>query len=182
MELRKRGARRAPPPAIRPSAAYQEKEQYVSREQMEALQALYTSSPAIAAVREVLRGELFRGGLCLKRGGKDVVLTAEFGWTAQAKFSTRSSILSIQSHVPGKARGDATASRRSSQDATTNVSETKKSVLTFVGAVPHSSSRTPRLTAHGSPAARHTALPHGHCSDPCSADWLTGRCAPQSRS
>ena len=30
--------------------------------------------------------------------------------------------------------------------------------------------RTPRLTAHGSPAARHTALPHGHCicSDPCS--------------
>ena len=78
MELRKRGARRAPPPAIRPSAAYQEKEQYVSREQMEALQALYTSSPAIAAVREVLRGELFRGGLCLKRGGKDVVLTAEF--------------------------------------------------------------------------------------------------------
>ena len=75
MELRKRGARRAPPPAIRPSAAYQEKEQYVSREQMEALQALYTSSPAIAAVREVLRGELFRGGLCLKRDGKDVKLT-----------------------------------------------------------------------------------------------------------
>ena len=78
MELRKRGARRAPPPFLRPSAGYDEARQYLNREQMQALETLYNGSPSISAVRQILRGELFRGGLCLKRDGKDVDVQPEF--------------------------------------------------------------------------------------------------------
>ena len=46
--------------------------------QMEALQALYTSSPAITAARSVLRGQLFGGGIVLRRNGEDVKLTPQF--------------------------------------------------------------------------------------------------------
>ena len=46
--------------------------------QMEALQALYTSSPAITAARSVLRGQLFGGGVVLRRNGEDVKLTPQF--------------------------------------------------------------------------------------------------------
>mgnify|MGYP004316144929 CR=1 FL=1 len=47
-------------------------------DQMAALEALYTSSPAIVAARSVLRGQLFGGGIVLRRGGKDVALKPEF--------------------------------------------------------------------------------------------------------
>ena len=47
-------------------------------DQMSALEALYTSSPAITAARSVLRGQLFGGGIVLRRGGKDVTLKPEF--------------------------------------------------------------------------------------------------------
>lgn len=46
--------------------------------QMEAIQQLYTSSPAIAAARSVLRGQLLGGGIVLRRGGEDVTLKPEF--------------------------------------------------------------------------------------------------------
>lgn len=45
---------------------------------MEAIQQLYTSSPAIAAARSVLRGQLLGGGIVLRRGGEDVTLKPEF--------------------------------------------------------------------------------------------------------
>ena len=47
-------------------------------DQMAALEALYTSSPAIVAARSVLRGQLFGGGIVLRRGGEEVKLKAEF--------------------------------------------------------------------------------------------------------
>ena len=47
-------------------------------DQMGALEALYTSSPAITAARSVLRGQLFGGGIVLRRGGEDVQLKPEF--------------------------------------------------------------------------------------------------------
>ena len=47
-------------------------------DQMEALESLYTSSPAITAARSVLRGQLFGGGIVLRRGGEDVKLKADF--------------------------------------------------------------------------------------------------------
>lgn len=47
-------------------------------DQIGALEALYTSSPAITAARSVLRGQLFGGGIVLRRGGEDVKLKPEF--------------------------------------------------------------------------------------------------------
>ena len=47
-------------------------------DQMEALESLYTSSPAITAARSVLRGQLFGGGIVLRRNGEDVKLKADF--------------------------------------------------------------------------------------------------------
>ena len=47
-------------------------------DQIEALESLYTSSPAITAARSVLRGQLFGGGIVLRRGGEDVKLKADF--------------------------------------------------------------------------------------------------------
>ena len=46
--------------------------------QMEALESLYTASPAITAARSVLRGQLFGGGNVHRRGGEEVKLKAEF--------------------------------------------------------------------------------------------------------
>ena len=45
-------------------------------DQMAALEALYTSSPAIVAARSGLRGQLFGGGIVLRRGGEEVKLKA----------------------------------------------------------------------------------------------------------
>ena len=50
----------------------------LAADQMAALQALYTSSPAITAARSVLRGQLFGGGIVLRRNGEDVKLTPQF--------------------------------------------------------------------------------------------------------
>lgn len=50
----------------------------LNMDQLEALQQLYTSSPAIAAARSVLRGQLLGGGIVLRRGGEDVTLKPEF--------------------------------------------------------------------------------------------------------
>ena len=47
-------------------------------QQMEALEQLYTASPAIAAARSVLHGQLLGGGIVLRRNGQDVELKAEF--------------------------------------------------------------------------------------------------------
>lgn len=47
-------------------------------QQMEALEQLYTASPAIAAARSVLHGQLLGGGIVLRRNGEDVELKAEF--------------------------------------------------------------------------------------------------------
>lgn len=46
--------------------------------QMEAIESLYNSTPAIAAARSVLHGQLLSGGIVLRRNGTDVKLRPEF--------------------------------------------------------------------------------------------------------
>jgi len=61
MDLRRRGRRAAPPPAAH--GARGGNETFLNREQMMALHHTFTSSPVMAAVRQVLHGELLRGGI-----------------------------------------------------------------------------------------------------------------------
>ena len=53
-------------------------ETFLNREQMTALHHTFTSSPVMAAVRQVLHGELLRGGICVQRHGHEVELTPAF--------------------------------------------------------------------------------------------------------
>ena len=64
MDLRRRGRRAAPPPAAH--GARGGSETFLNREQMTALHHTFTSS-LMAAVRQVLHGELLRGGICVQR-------------------------------------------------------------------------------------------------------------------
>ena len=88
LSIRNRG-KRAPPkrkgtepfnigPSIGLASTGKPGEFRLNMDQMEALQQLYTSSPAIAAARSVLRGQLLGGGIVLRRGGEDVTLKPEF--------------------------------------------------------------------------------------------------------
>ena len=76
MDLRRRGRRAAPPPAAR--GARGGNETFLNRKQMMALHHTFTSSPVMAAVRQVLHGELLRGGICVQRDGHEVELTPAF--------------------------------------------------------------------------------------------------------
>ena len=88
MSLRRRGKRAAPKSArgapfnigasIGLASTGRPGEFKLAGDQMSALEALYTSSPAITAARSVLRGQLFGGGIVLRRGGEDVKLKPEF--------------------------------------------------------------------------------------------------------
>lgn len=84
--LRSRGTRRAG--ATRPSELMgpmqslaqtsRPGEKKVSRAQMEAIQHLYRTNPAITAARTILHGQLLSGGLTLKRNGENVDLKPAF--------------------------------------------------------------------------------------------------------
>ena len=76
MDLRRRGRRAAPTP--RSSSTRDGSETSLNYAQMQAIDHIYSSSPVIAGIRQVLHGELFRGGICLQRGGCDVELTQAF--------------------------------------------------------------------------------------------------------
>jgi hypothetical protein len=76
MDLRRRGRRAAPTP--RASATRDGAETSLNYDQMNACNHVYSTSPVIAGVRQVLHGELFRGGICAQRDGCDVELTAAF--------------------------------------------------------------------------------------------------------
>ena len=88
MSIRSRGRRAAPKrsggapfnigPSIGLASTGRPGEFKLNMNQMEALESLYTASPAITAARSVLRGQLFGGGIVLRRGGKDVTLKPEF--------------------------------------------------------------------------------------------------------
>ena len=88
MSIRSRGKRVAPKrsgggpfnvgPSIGLASTGRPGEFKLNMNQMEALESLYTASPAITAARSVLRGQLFGGGIVLRRGGKDVALKPEF--------------------------------------------------------------------------------------------------------
>ena len=88
MSIRSRGKRAAPKrsgggpfnvgPSIGLASTGRPGEFKLNMNQMEALESLYTASPAITAARSVLRGQLFGGGIVLRRGGKDVALKPEF--------------------------------------------------------------------------------------------------------
>ena len=53
-------------------------EKKLNRQQIEAIQHLYRSHPAISAARAVLHGQLLSSGIVLKRGGETVELKAAF--------------------------------------------------------------------------------------------------------
>ena len=88
LSVRNRGKRAAPKrkgaepfnvgPSIGLASTGKPGEFKLNMNQIEAIQQLYTSSPAIAAARSVLRGQLLGGGIVLRRGGEDVTLKPEF--------------------------------------------------------------------------------------------------------
>ena len=88
LSVRNRGKRAAPKrkgaepfnvgPSIGLASTGKPGEFRLNMNQIEAIQQLYTSSPAIAAARSVLRGQLLGGGIVLRRGGEDVTLKPEF--------------------------------------------------------------------------------------------------------
>ena len=51
---------------------------YVNQQQMSAILHLFNSNPSIQAARSVIVGQLLSSGLCVKRSGKEVKLTATF--------------------------------------------------------------------------------------------------------
>lgn len=53
-------------------------ESRLNLDQVYAIQHLFESHPAVNAARAVLHGQLLSGGVCLKKGGSEVELTAEF--------------------------------------------------------------------------------------------------------
>ena len=76
MDLRRRG-RRAPP-TPRAHGTPNGVETRLNSDQMQAIEHVFATSPVIAGVRQVLHGELFRGGICAQRDGCDIELTPAF--------------------------------------------------------------------------------------------------------
>lgn len=81
--LRNRGSRRASSAKIiGPTQSLQHTgrpgEKKLNRAQIEAIQHLYRTHPAISAARAVLQGQLLSGGIVLKRQGETVELKAAF--------------------------------------------------------------------------------------------------------
>ena len=89
LAIRRGGRRRAPSerrktpvelvgPSIGLSSSGRPGEFRINTTQMQALEQLYTSHPAIAAARGILHGQLLKGGLTVRRDGKNVELTPAF--------------------------------------------------------------------------------------------------------
>ena len=76
LALRRRG-RRAPP-RTRSTTHGARNETLLNHDQIVALQGVFTSDPTIAAIRVILRDQLLKAGVCVRREGRPVKLTPTF--------------------------------------------------------------------------------------------------------